>query len=705
MKIIHWIYCLFLTACHFIYTVAYPSLINGERYLGSSDKILEPSYIHAFFLSRIKFGEFARRPLTTWLIQFLENLGFTLDMAFIVVEYSGLFIAFVLLFKLTMNILKHEKFAYASVIVFASSFWVLHALFAEIYAYDEPWQYAAIFASFIFLNEKNWIGFSVFYFLALIARESTLLLLPGIFFFLVIETPIWSRTNMIRTIKVGWTVPAYALFLYYLIQSKNLVSKSSSYMEDIRFKHLYYSFADSDIGIDTITSFALSICVAFTLLFVRKRFIRSEIDQPWIWAFVLNFGINAFITFTLTMGRETRIFAQPVLLLSPFLGLYLIHTLKIIGRPFANAFSDISSFLKWFSVLILFSLITFAISLYCYELYWPTDTKFFSGFQHNAFVTFSLCALAVLLVSLQGDDQLSTKKSLLPTVLLILPVALFFGNQSGFRAYDTFEPIKNGLEKATQSETRGNYLIVGSTMPNLAENYFNAHDIDVLAGDFNFQLPVKQFLYRKKEYLSKNLIYMELEPAINFPFTYILSEFGEIENVRIGEQSLLQVHTDRAPTIEPSTFICLNASEGFQKKTGYEDGHPIHLQEEYSLAFKHKLVDLGIDSLYSFGVKADFISDMDSEAALVVTIDVPDGEDIWEHEFLTIFLCNENDWNTAYKAIGNLSITDPKAEIAFYVWNPKKTKVEIRNLEIVLNTKWTSSKSTMSSVLASRKLK
>ena len=124
MKIIHWIYCLFLTACHFIYTVAYPSLINGERYLGSSDKILEPSYIHAFFLSRIKFGEFARRPLTTWLIQFLENLGFTLDMAFIVVEYSGLFIAFVLLFKLTMNILKHEKFAYASVIVFASSFWV-----------------------------------------------------------------------------------------------------------------------------------------------------------------------------------------------------------------------------------------------------------------------------------------------------------------------------------------------------------------------------------------------------------------------------------------------------------------------------------------------------------------------------------------------------------------------------------------------------
>ena len=76
--------------------------------------------------------------------------------------------------------------------------------------------------------------------------------------------------------------------------------------------------------------------------------------------------------------------------------------------------------------------------------------SFFSGFQHNAFVTFSLCALAVLLVSLQGDDQLSTKKSLLPTALLILPVALFFGNQSGFRAYDTFEPIKTGLEKAAQ---------------------------------------------------------------------------------------------------------------------------------------------------------------------------------------------------------------------------------------------------------------
>jgi hypothetical protein len=115
------------------------------------------------------------------------------------------------------------------------------------------------------------------------------------------------------------------------------------------------------------------------------------------------------------------------------------------------------------------------------------------------------------------------------------------------------------------------------------------------------------------------------------------------------------------------------------------------LNEEYSAAFKGSL--------------KDFICDMGAEAALVVTIKSPDSEDVWEHEFLSIYLTDENGWNTAYMAIGALDFKNPETELAFYVWNPKKDLVQLRNLEVVINTKWVSTKVNSQSVLDSRKLK
>lgn len=707
MRFIHWAYCFAITLGHFLYTLSFPSLINGERYIGSSSKLLEPSYLHAFFLSRIQFGEFARRPLTTWLIQSIEKLGLSLEWSFLFVEYLGIFMSILLLFQLTIKLLESERYAYLSTFIYITSFWVLHGLFAEIYAYDEPWQYVAIFSSFLYLRIKRWLLFSLFFLIAMIARESTLLLLPGIYFFFVIDRPLFSKVNLIRTIQVGWIVPAYGVFLYTLIQALNLATKSSSYMEDVRFKHLYYSFADTDIGIDTLTSFGLSVAVAATLLYARKTLPVIKNDMPWIWAFVLNFGVNAFITFTLTMGRETRIFAQPVLLILPFLGYYLYEGLKRLERPFGLAFHDLESFLKWISILFFFSAFVFGISLFSYELYWPTDTKFFSGFQHWAYLTFSFCLLFVILIQFRRADNKNRKKSVIPALLLLLPIALFFGSQSGYRAFDTFSPVKEYAQNLEVQTSRIQHLVVSSTMPNLAENYFRASGLECLAGDFNFQLPIKQFLYRKDQYMNGDILYLELEPAINFPFRYILSGLGNVETESIGEKRALRIETNKPIKIEPNTFYCEIPENGFRPKTSFREHNSkgFEFSEEYSVAFKGSMRELKIDSLKSFAVKSDFICDMSAEAALVVTIKSPDVEDVWEHEFLSIYLTDENGWNTAYMAIGSLDFKDPETEIAFYVWNPKKDIVKLRNLEIVINTGWVSIKVNSLSVLDSRKLK
>lgn len=683
MKLKDSIYCFLMTLVHLAYTLMFPSIINGERYFDSASRWLEPSYIHAFFISRIKFGEFARRPITTWLIQGLEHIGLPLEYAFILVLYSGLFIALLLLFKLSKSLTQERKFAYLSVFIFTTTFWVIHAVFAEIYAYDEPWQYVFVFAALLFLAKKVWLKFSFFLLLAMMVRESSVLLLPGIFFFFMLEKPLLSRENLMRTIKVGWTVPAYALFLWLVILGKNLGEKSSSYMEDMRFKHLYYSFSDIDVGIDTLTSFLMAFVVPITLLVLYKSKFALAKERAWVWATILNVSINTSITFALTMGRETRIFAQPVLMLSPFLGMFLWKWIDAIkSKQTCN--SGIDPWIKTISIWLFFGSLCFAFSLYAYEVYWPTDTKFFNGFQHHVYLTLALCAAALLFNFTSKSTISNTRLSSFGFLMIAL---VFIGNQKGYRAYDLYKNVADFISQKNDQTERKSYLIVGTKTPNIAENYFSAKDIDALAGNFNFQLPLKQFFYRDEAYRDRDIVYVEQELATNFPFRYILSQYGRLENTLINDWPSVILHTNEAPELEQNAFVLFQKEKGFQLKSKIETPEPFEVNEEYSPAFKAKLSELNLDTLYSIAAKVDFKTDMSSEAAIVVNISSADTS-VWQHEFLTIFLIEPNNWNTAYKAISLNNITDPDAEISFYVWNKALDKTEVRNLEIVFNSKF-----------------
>ncbi|MDP4843839.1 MAG: hypothetical protein NWR83_05220 [Salibacteraceae bacterium] len=684
MKLKDSIYCFLMTLVHLAYTLVFPSIINGERFIGNSSRWLEPSYIHAFFISRIKFGEFARRPVTTWLIQGLEYIGFPLEYAFITVLYIGLLIALLLLFKLSETLTQQRKFAYLSVFIFTTTFWVIHAVFAEIYAYDEPWQYVFVFAALLFLAKKAWFKFSVFLLLSMMVRESSVLLLPGIFFFFMLQKPLFSKTNVIRTLKVGWAVPAYALFLWLVILGKNLGEKSSSYMEDMRFKHLYYSFSDIDIGIDTLTSFLMAFIVPFTLLVLYKSKFKLETERAWIWATILNISINTAITFALTMGRETRIFAQPVLMLSPFLGMFLWKWIESLKSTKPTHNSNLDSWIKTVSIWLFFGSLCFAFSLYAYEVYWPTDTKFFNGFQHHVYLTLAFCTAALLLNFTLKNRIVDARISAIGFLLIAL---VFVGNQKGYRAYDLYKPVADFVTHQNAQTDRKSYLIVGTKTPNIAENYFSAKDIDALAGNFNFQLPLKQFFYRDEAFVGKDIIYVEQEPAINFPFRYILSQYGRLENTVVNDWPSVILHTAEAPELEENAFVLVQKEKGFQLKTKSENPEPFAVNEEYSPAFKTKLSELNLDTLYSIAAKVDFKTSMSSEAAIVVNISSADTS-VWQHEFLTIFLIEPNNWNTAYKAISLNNITDPNAEISFYVWNKGLDQTEVKNLEIVFNSKF-----------------
>ncbi len=104
----------------------------------------------------------------------------------------------------------------------------------------------------------------------------------------------------------------------------------------------------------------------------------------------------------------------------------------------------------------------------------------------------------------------------LSSLAFILPVLFFFGNQHGYRGYNEFQPI---IDQANVMVDQGEapYLMLSSRSPNVAENYFSAQGVDALAGDFNFQLPVKQFLYRKRELQGRKILYVEHFKTRKFP--------------------------------------------------------------------------------------------------------------------------------------------------------------------------------------------
>jgi hypothetical protein len=684
MKFKELAYCLLLTVGHFFYTLSFPSLLNGDRFIWSGKTLLEPSYIHSFFISRIKFGEFARRPITTWLIQSLEAIGLPLEYAFIAVLYTGLFLALVALFKLSTEITKNNDSAYLSVLIFTSSFWVLNGFFTEIYSYDEPIQYALVFVALIYAYRNEWFKFSIPFFLALTVRESTVLLLPGLFFFFMIKQPLFSKKNILNTLKVAWTVPAYGFFLWLVIWGKNLEEKSSSYMEDVRFKHLFYSFETLDQGIVTLTSFMMAFLVPVAIIFIYRSKFGFGDSKKWIWATIINVSLNSVITFTLTMGRETRIFAQPVLMLSPFLGYFLIRWIKSLSDQHPMRIPSFDSWVKTISILLGFGTLCFAFSLFAYEIYWPTDTKFFNGFQHAVYLSLSF---GLGLFALQILKQTLNIKITSIAILLSMISLSFTLNQHGYRAFDTYKPLVSSVEQISISEKRPLYLLIGTQTPNIAENYLSTKEIDALAGDFNLQFPIKQFFYRMADYERKSLLYVEEFAATNFPFRYMLSQFGATEQIEVNGSPALLIRTNETPEIEPHTWQMVKKETGFQNKDEQKDGAAFNCDEEYSPAFKARLGDLSLPELHSIAAKVDFKTEMNSEAAIVVNINSKDTT-VWEHEFLSVFLIDTEGWNTAYKAFSLNGITDPDAEISFYVWNKNQDQTTIKNLEIVLNSKF-----------------
>jgi hypothetical protein len=277
---------------------------------------------------------FAKRPLTTYFIEVLANhTPLNIGEAFVAVNFGLLFFCGIALFYLSRLILENTRLSNFSVLFFFLSFTVLFSFFPTNYSYDEPLQYLLIFLSLVAMIKKKWELFILGFSLSLIARESTIILLPAIaLYFMEFKwKSLFHSESIKKMLALILPVVIYAAFLYLFISLSGIGKESKDDLSG-RFSHFLINFQNQEYAVESFLSLALAVGVqAYFLFSYLSNNPLTATEKKLIKAFLLTMVFNTIIVLTTTLARETRLFALPLVFIWPIFGKVLIQELKILG--------------------------------------------------------------------------------------------------------------------------------------------------------------------------------------------------------------------------------------------------------------------------------------------------------------------------------------------------------------------------------------
>lgn len=441
-------------AIHFVF----PSMLNNsstEYGNFSWQKISGHAFLTEVWQYHTTHEVFAGRPLTSWLIQ-AAHVGFDLsyNWSFVLINFGLLIFCGVILHELSALLGLERKERTWTLILFYTSFTILFGFFASIYSYDEPLQYLFIFLALIFLERKRWLLFSTSLFIALMARESTLLLFPSLFLHLLpalstipslrrrgvprrngdgVVSPTTSRTPRNHPVtavsapprppssslsgEVGrasqggdgrlrgaykilfkstvlLAIPALLSFIAVraVLAHAGLLEKGVRYATHDRLEQWKFNFQSSQFTVESVVSFFLALIIPVAiLLFYRKIYDFTKREKKYFFAFVLALIINTPIVFIFTHAREARLFAVPLVFLWPVLGKYFLGIVQAIKQGRGR-----QTVLRA-SMAIVAILLAYYFS---FHIYHPTFSGNFDlGYQVYLFISISVIAILIAYVT------------------------------------------------------------------------------------------------------------------------------------------------------------------------------------------------------------------------------------------------------------------------------------------------------------------
>lgn len=343
----------------YLVALSFTLLIFGMHMLPNMDSMLNENNTrisHGFLKSQIDYHQeiapFARRPLTSFLIESVSgHFGLRPGHAFILINFILLFLSGLLLFKLSKTLDASIEQALYNICVYFLSFSVLFAFFPPVFSYDEPLQYCFILLAWIAFVQKKWHWYVPFFTLALISRETSMLLLPALQFFMPglrkFKLRLLSKEHLTLCITILLPLCFYGIYLALFIYTQDLLKATQIEMAS-RYSCFLENFESAKNTVETWTSLFLALAPFLYLVAVqmgKKKTLASQ--KKWVAAFLLTVIINTPIVILTAFARETRLFALPLFFIWPVFFQLFGQEIKLVCS--FGLYSKV--FQKWFYLL------------------------------------------------------------------------------------------------------------------------------------------------------------------------------------------------------------------------------------------------------------------------------------------------------------------------------------------------------------------
>lgn len=392
-------------------------LIYGVHMLPISDSMLNENNTklsHVFLASQIRyhqeFAPFARRPLTSLLIEGSSGIfGITLGESFVLVNLLLLFFSGLLIYRISLELNATWGQALFNQVFYFLTFSILFAFFPPVFSYDEPLQYCLIMLGILTLIREKWLYYVLLFLLAVIARESTLFLMPGLAIifsgFSLKSKNMWTFSVKRKLLLLLVPLPLYLIYLGIFLWVTGIWKETSEVAAN-RLSCYFQNFGIYASAVESIVSFFLVLGPSLYFLYIgNKQKIFSALEKKYVHAFLLAMVINTPIVMVATLARESRLFALPLIFLWPLAGQLFGKELALLMRP--NLYLDCFKDWRYSVLLLVLSIISYAIAFRLYVPSFPSKDNFFNEYL---FVMLLIVSVHFLFVGFLKRNMVTSRK-------------------------------------------------------------------------------------------------------------------------------------------------------------------------------------------------------------------------------------------------------------------------------------------------------
>ncbi|MBK7385076.1 MAG: hypothetical protein IPI81_17340 [Flavobacteriales bacterium] len=256
---------------------------------------------------------FRRRPLTTWCVDTLHEVGIPPKAGFIGLGFLLFFVAGLLVFRSAVSLGSTNGQALVAQGFFHLSPTVLFAWFDPMYTYDEPIQYVALIGALLAAQSGRTLGCIAPFTIATVAHETSLLFVPAVYLLLRDDK---RRAFMI----IGTTCLLFAAFLFFYLPQVGIVGASAT-DAIARLGTITFNFSSWTMTIETASYLVMTLALpAFLLWRFGRSSACSPTDRIWLRAFWITLLLNTALVLIAAKAREARVLALPLLLGWPLIG-------------------------------------------------------------------------------------------------------------------------------------------------------------------------------------------------------------------------------------------------------------------------------------------------------------------------------------------------------------------------------------------------